>query len=54
MKVMQTGEALPVIDAKGRLVGILNGESVADFFLIRQALGKAEAPEVLPTSRMMA
>jgi Zn-dependent protease/CBS domain-containing protein len=48
MKVMQTGEALPVIDAHERLVGILTSESVADFFLIRQALGKGSASGMLP------
>jgi Zn-dependent protease/CBS domain-containing protein len=54
MKVMQTGEALPVIDAKDRLVGILTSESVADFFLIRQALRKSWARGVLPGPRMVA
>jgi Zn-dependent protease/CBS domain-containing protein len=38
MKVMRGGEALAVVDAHGRLVGMLTSDSVADFFLIRQAL----------------
>lgn len=53
MKVMQTGEALPVIDANERLVGMLTGESVADFFLIRQALGKSSASGMLPRPGMI-
>jgi CBS domain-containing protein len=47
MQVMQTGEALPVIDGQERLVGILTSESVADFFLIRQALVKGSGRGLL-------
>jgi Zn-dependent protease/CBS domain-containing protein len=54
MQVMQTGEALPVVDAQQRLVGILTSESVADFFLIRQALGKGWSRELPPTPRASA
>jgi Zn-dependent protease len=54
MKVMQTGEALPVVDTHERLVGILTSDSVADFFLIRQALEqRTRVVGQLPAARML-
>lgn len=38
LKIMQSGEALLVVDDGGRLVGMLTPGSVADFLLIRKAL----------------
>lgn len=46
MKVMQTGEAMAVVDSQRQLVGMLTSDTVADFFLIRQAFGEGATPNV--------
>lgn len=54
MKVMQTGEAIPVVDAHERLVGMLTNDSLADFLLIRQALEqRTRVVGQLPAARML-
>jgi Zn-dependent protease/CBS domain-containing protein len=56
MKVMRNGDALAVVDSRGGLVGVLTRDSVADFFMIRQALDKNpdrnRVIEDWPTARM--
>ena len=54
--VMGDGEALPVVDGDGRLVGLLTSDSVGEFLLVREALkvrhergGRSQ----LPAARML-
>jgi Mg/Co/Ni transporter MgtE len=36
--VMQEGQAVPVVDDHGRLVGMLTSDSVGEFLLVKSAL----------------
>jgi Zn-dependent protease/CBS domain-containing protein len=38
VQLMTEGEALPVVDDRGRLVGMLTSDSVGEFLLVREAL----------------
>jgi Zn-dependent protease len=55
LKVMQTGDALAVVDARDRLVGMLTSDSVADFLLVRQALDhrRERGQRELPAARLL-
>jgi Zn-dependent protease/CBS domain-containing protein len=57
LQVMAAGEALPVVDDRGRLVGMLTSDSVGEFLLVREALlvrreAGARRSE-LPAARML-
>jgi Zn-dependent protease/CBS domain-containing protein len=57
LQVMAEGEALPVVDDYGRLVGMLTSDSVGEFLLVREALqarrdGGARG-SMLPAARML-
>ncbi|MFO7567779.1 MAG: site-2 protease family protein [Enhygromyxa sp.] len=57
LEVMAGGEALPVVDDRGRLVGMLTSDSVGEFLLVREALqvrrdAGARRSE-LPAARML-
>lgn len=57
LQVMAAGEALPVVDDRGRLVGMLTSDSVGEFLLVREALQvRREAGgrrSELPAARML-
>jgi Zn-dependent protease/CBS domain-containing protein len=54
MKIMRSGQALAVVDARGAMVGMLTSDSMADFFMIRQALDQSSANATLPSPRLAA
>ncbi|KIG13107.1 SREBP protease/CBS domain protein [Enhygromyxa salina] len=57
LQVLTGGEALPVIDASERLVGVLTSESVAELLLVREAINDRKARGVglsdIPAVRML-
>jgi Zn-dependent protease/CBS domain-containing protein len=57
LQVMAAGEALPVVDDRGRLVGMLTSDSVGEFLLVREALQtryeRGLRRSELPAARML-
>jgi Zn-dependent protease/CBS domain-containing protein len=57
VQVMTAGEALPVVDDQGRLVGMLTSDSIGELLLVREALQVRQAAggrrSQLPAARML-
>lgn len=57
LQVLTGGDAMPVVDGRGRLVGVLTSDSVGELLLVREAIQdrsqRGAGPSNLPAARML-